>query len=245
MRRYMDMVMDQTNSQVAQTASFLDTNLFQERKSVLSAGWISLHPHLVIRAFLCQMKIMDPALLEHTRSVTHYTLLMARDLNLPKRDRRALLYSTLLHDLGKIGIDQRIMEKRERLTPQEWEIIRAHPINSVKILSSFPCFLDISPIIRHHHERFDGTGYPDGLKGEQIPFMSRLITVVDAFVAMTNVRTYQASLTISDALETIEENKGKQFDPKLTTPFIALVLETLKRRAVRGQTAQKVNADML
>jgi HD-GYP domain-containing protein (c-di-GMP phosphodiesterase class II) len=147
--------------------------------------------------------------------------------------------------LGKIGIDQRIIEKRERLTPQEWEIIRAHPINSVKILSSFPCFLDISPIIRHHHERFDGTGYPDGLKGEQIPFMSRLITVVDAFVAMTNVRSYQASLTISDALETIEENKGKQFDPKLTTPFIALVLETLKRRAVRGQTAQKVNADML
>jgi HD-GYP domain-containing protein (c-di-GMP phosphodiesterase class II) len=245
MRGYMDMIMDQNNSQAAQTASSLDTRRFQERRGVLSAGWISLHPHQVIRAFLSQMKIIDPALLEHTRSVTHYTLLMARNLNLPQRDRRELLYSTLLHDLGKIGIDKRIMEKREKLTPQEWEIIRAHPINSVKILSSFPCFVDICPIIRHHHERFDGTGYPDGLKGEQIPFMSRLITVVDAFVAMTNVRTYQASLTISDALETIEENKGKQFDPKLTTPFVAVVLETLKRRAVRGQTVQKVNADML
>lgn len=239
------MVMDQTNSQAAQTASFLDTNGFQESKSVLSTGWINLHPHQVIRAFLSQMKIMDPALLEHTRSVTHYTLLMARDLNLPKRDKRKLLYSALLHDLGKLGIDQRIIGKREKLTPEEWEIIRAHPINSVKILSSFPCFLDISPIIRHHHERFDGTGYPDGLKGEQIPLMARFITVVDAFVAMTNVRSYQASLTISDALETIEENKGKQFDPKLTPLFVAVVLETLKRRAVRGQTAQKVNVDIL
>ena len=245
MRGNRDMIIDQNNSQAAQTASSLDTHRFQESEGVLSAGWISLHPHQVIRAFLSQMKIMDPALLEHTRSVTHYTLLMARDLNLPKRDKRKLLYSALLHDLGKLGIDQRIIEKREKLTPQEWEIIRAHPINSVKILSSFPCFLDISPIIRHHHERFDGTGYPDGLMGEQIPLMARFITVVDAFVAMTNVRSYQASLTISDALETIEENKGKQFDPKLTTLFVAVVLETLKRRAVRGQTAQTVNSDIL
>ena len=239
------MIIDQNNSQAAQTASSLDTHRFQESEGVLSAGWISLHPHQVIRAFLSQMKIMDPALLEHTRSVTHYTLLMARDLNLPKRDRRKLLYSALLHDLGKIGIDQRIMEKREKLTPQEWEIIRAHPINSVKILSSFPCFLDISPIIRHHHERFDGTGYPDGLTGEQIPFKSRLIAVIDSFDAMINNRPYQGAVGISDALETIDANKGKQFDPKLADLFTAVVVENLKQRAVRERTAPKANADML
>jgi len=238
-------VMSQKNGRAAQTASSQDAHRFQERKGVLFAEWRLIHPHQVIRAFLSQMKILDPALLKHTRSVTYYTLLMARNLNFTPQDERELVYSALLHDLGQTGIDRRIIEKRERLTPKEWEVIRAHPINSVKILSSFPCFLDISPVIRHHHERFDGTGYPDGLKGEQIPLMSRLIAVVDAFVAMTNDRPYRGALMISDALETIEENKEKQFDPKIANLFIAVVVENLKRRAVRERPAQKVNADIL
>jgi HD-GYP domain-containing protein (c-di-GMP phosphodiesterase class II) len=236
--------MSQKNGRAAESASSPEAHQVQERRDVLFAGWRLIHPHQVIRAFLSQMKILDPALLVHTRKVTYYALLLARRSNFSPQDEREVLYSALLHDLGLMGIDRRIIEKRERLTPKEWEVIRAHPINSVKILSSFPCFLDISNIIRHHHERFDGTGYPDGLTGEQIPFKSRVIAVVDAFVAMTNNRPYQGALGISDALETIDEKKGKQFDPKLADIFTALVVETLRRRAVRERTAQGANADM-
>jgi polar amino acid transport system substrate-binding protein len=239
-----DVVMSHKNGRADQSASSPQAHRVQERRDVLFSGWRLIHPHQVIRAFLSQMKILDPALLAHTRKVTYYALLLARRSNFSPQDEREVLYSALLHDLGLMGIDRRIIEKRERLSPQEWEVIRAHPINGERILSSFPCFLDISPIIRHHHERFDGTGYPDGLKGEQIPFKSRLIAVVDAFDAMTNNRPYQGALGISDALETIDENKGKQFDPKLADLFTAVVIQNLKRRAVRQRTAQKVNADI-
>jgi polar amino acid transport system substrate-binding protein len=240
-----DVDMSQKNGCTAENASSPQAHRVQERRDVLFSGWRLIHPHQVIRAFLSQMKILDPALLAHTRTVTYYALLMARNLTFAPQDERELLYCALLHDLGLMGIDRRIIEKRERLTPQEWEVIRAHPVNGEKILSSLPCFLDISPIIRHHHERFDGTGYPDGLTGEQIPFKSRLIAVVDAFDAMTNNRPYQGALGISDALETIDGNKGKQFDPKLADIFTAVVVENLKRRAVRERTAQKVKTDIL
>jgi len=240
-----DVFMSQKKGRAAQSASSLQAHRVQERRDVLFSGWRLIHPHQVIRAFLAQMKILDPALLTHTRAVAYYGLLLVRSFNVAPQDERELLYCALLHDLGLMGIDRRIIEKREKLTPQEWEVIRAHPINGEKILSSFPCFLNISPIIRHHHERFDGTGYPDGLNGEQIPFKSRLIAVVDAFVAMTNNRPYQGALGISDALETIDESKGKQFDPKITDLFTAVVVKTLKRRAVQERIAQEPDTDML
>ncbi|RLB07400.1 MAG: hypothetical protein DRG50_02985 [Deltaproteobacteria bacterium] len=188
----------------------------------------SIHQHLAIKSFLTQMEILDPALLEHSRLVTHYTLLMGRSLGFTSDDERKLLHSSLLHDLGKMGIDRQIIEKKGKLTPQEWELIRAHPLNSVKILSIFPYFRDIIPIVKHHHEWYDGTGYPDGLMGEEIPLMSRMIMVADAFVAMTSDRPYRAALTINEAVGIIRKNKGRQFDPKLVHLFITVVSEELK-----------------
>jgi polar amino acid transport system substrate-binding protein len=240
--------MNQENVQTAPIGLKSNVTVSRSKNSTsdVYAEWTELRlirPQQLIRAFLSQMKLLDPALLRHTRSVTYYTLLVARHLNLEQKDKRELLYSTLLHDVGKIGLDRRIIEKKEKCTPEEWEIIRAHPINGQKILSFFPCFLNVGPIIRHHHERFDGTGYPDGLAGEQIPFKSGLIAIVDAFVAMTNVRAYQASLNVSDALETIVQNKGKQFDPKLADIFVTVIIENLKRRAAREQKAPKPDTD--
>jgi len=194
-----------------------------------------IHPHLVIRSFLTQMRILDPALLTHSRSVTYYDLVIAQALSLGPEEKKRLLYSSLLHDIGQMGIDRRIIEKREHLHPKEWDVIRAHPLNSERILSVFPCFSEIVPIIRHHHERYDGTGYPDGLVGKEIPFMSRLLAVADAFVAMTSIRPYRAALMISDALTIIEESKGKQFDPRLVDLFITVVVQNLKRRGTRGK----------
>lgn len=237
-------VMSQKNGQAAESALSDDTPQLHERQDVSFEEWRPLYPQQVIRAFLLQMKVLDPAFLQQTRLVTYYTLLMARKLNFTPQDERNLAYSSLLHDLGQLGMDRRIIEKRESLTTEEWEVFRAHPINSVKILSPFHCFRDISPIIKHHHERFDGTGYPDGLTGEQIPLMSRLIAVADAFVAMTSERPYRGALMMSDALETIAEKKGKQFDPKIASLFITAVLENLKRRSIKGRPAKLVDTDI-
>lgn len=235
----MNVTMGAKGGHVVHAVSSLHSRHPDERRGELTSKGEVIRPHHVIRSFLAQMKIVDPSLLAHSRSVTYYTLLMARAIGLTHEDERKLLYSSLLHDLGQMCIDRRIIEKRERLTPEDWEVIRVHPLSSEKILSPFPCFLEITPIVRHHHERYDGTGYPDGLKGDEIPFMSRLITLTDAFVAMTSERPYRAALMISDALEIIEERKEKQFDPKLAGLFIAVVIETLKRRRERTRAVQK------
>jgi len=194
----------------------------------LNPDWGFIHQELAIKSFLTQMEILDPTLLEHSRLVTHYTLLMARSLGFTPEDERKLQHSSLLHDLGKMGVDRQIIEKKGKLTPQEWELIQAHPLNSVKILSIFPYFREIIPVVRHHHEWYDGTGYPDGLMGEEIPLMSRIIMIADAYAAMISERPYRAALTADDALSIIEENKGRQFDPKLVSLFITVVSEDLK-----------------
>ena len=111
------------------------------------------------------------------------------------------------------------------LTPEERKIINAHSLNSAKVLSVFPYFHDIIPVVRHHHEWYDGTGYPDRLIGENIPFMSRIIMIADAFVAMTSDRPYRDALTTDEALSEIEKNKGIQFDPNLINFFTIVFLE--------------------
>ncbi len=196
----------------------------------LSQAWGFIHQQAVIMSFLTQMEIFDPALLKQCRSVAHYTVLMAQSLEFAPEEENKLLNSSLLYDLGMIGIDRRIREKRGNLTPQEWEIIRAHPLNGVKILSHFPFFCEILPVVMHHHEWYDGTGYPDSLMGEDIPLLSRIIMIVDAFVALTTDRPYRAALTINKALDVIRYNKGRQFDPKLIYPFIKVVSEDFYRR---------------
>ena len=193
------------------------------------------HRDLTIKAFLTQMEIIDPSLWAFSRSVAHYTQLMARHLQFSSEDELKLQHSSLLHDLGRMGIDRQIIDKKGKLTLQEWETIHAHPLHTEKILSVFPYFHDIIPIVKHHHEWYDGTGYPDGLMGEDIPFMSRIIMIADAFVAMTSERPYRTALTPDETLGVIEKNKGVQFDPKLVHPFITVVSEDLKSSPLRVQ----------
>lgn len=190
----------------------------------LDQVWSFDHQQTVIMSFLIQMEIFDPVLLRHARSVAHYTLLMAQSLNYTLEDKDTLLNSSLLYDVGMMGVDRRIIEK-VKLSPQEWEIIRAHPLNGVKILSPFPFLREILPIIMHHHEWYDGTGYPEGLMGEEIPLMSRIIMMADTFVSLTTDRPYRAALPINEVLDVIKQNKGRQFDPQLVPPFINVVKE--------------------
>ena len=209
----------------------------------LDQVWSFDHQQKVIMSFLIQMEIFDPALLKHARTVAHYTLLMTRSLNFTPEDKDILLDSSLLYDVGMMGVDRRIVEKKDKLNPKEWKIIQAHPLNGVKILSPFPFFRELLPIIMHHHEWYDGTGYPEGLMGEAIPLMSRIIMIADAFVALTIDRPYRSALPITKALDIIKRNKGRQFDPQLIQQFRKVVKEAYYNSInIMDESAYKLSA---
>jgi HD-GYP domain-containing protein (c-di-GMP phosphodiesterase class II) len=134
-------------------------------------------------------------------------------------------WAARLHDIGKIGVPDHILRKPGSLTEEEWVLMREHPEIGSKILAPISKMAPVSPIIRAHHEKFNGTGYPDGLKDEQIPLGSRILTVVDAYVAMTDDRIYRKSMSHNDAIEELIRNKGTHFDPRIVNLFLAIVDE--------------------
>ncbi|MFQ5444804.1 MAG: HD domain-containing phosphohydrolase, partial [Nitrospinales bacterium] len=125
-----------------------------------------------------------------------------------------------LHDIGKIGIPDSILKKPGKLDDSEFLDIKNHPVLGAKSIQTIQGFGNIARIIRHHHEKFDGTGYPDGLSAEQIPFGARIIGIVDAYDAMVHTRAYRKALPFNKVLEIIEQSGGNQFDPNLTNSFI-------------------------
>ena len=138
-------------------------------------------------------------------------------------------YGFLLHDVGKVGVPERILNKPGPLTAAEWRVMRTHPIIGYQILQGIPFMTTAASIVRCHHEMWDGAGYPEGLKGEQIPLPARVFQVVDAFDAMTTDRPYRASLGVERAAEEIQRMAGTQFDPEVCEVFHGLV-ETLPQR---------------
>jgi HD-GYP domain-containing protein (c-di-GMP phosphodiesterase class II) len=132
----------------------------------------------------------------------------------------SLTFGALLHDIGKIGIKDEILQKQGPLTSKEYHSIQEHPMIGVKILGGIDFFRDKIPMIRHHHEHFGGAGYPDGLVGEAIPLEARIITVPDAFDAMASLRPHRNAMPLKDILLEMEKYKGKQFDPKVLEIFL-------------------------
>jgi len=157
----------------------------------------------------------------HSRRVMEYSVGIARHLKLPEKDIDRLKISALLHDIGKIGISDAVLHKESRLSDKEFAIIKKHPEIGANIIKAIGAFKDLVPIVYHHHERFDGTGYPQGIYGEQIPLCARIIAVADSFDAMTSTRPYRKALNVENALLEIELNSGKQFDPSISNVFIA------------------------
>ncbi len=127
-----------------------------------------------------------------------------------------------LHDIGKVGTQERILHKPEKLTEEELNHIKEHPLIAEKILAPFEKLKSVAKVIRHHHERFDGKGYPDGLAGEDIPALSRILAIVDSYDAMTSARPYHAAMSPEDAIGEIKKNLGIQFDPEFGGIFIEL-----------------------
>ena len=132
---------------------------------------------------------------------------------------RSLSHAALLHDIGKIGVHEDILNKAGVLTDNEYEIIKKHPQMSADIIAPVPFLNPSLKGVLHHHENWDGTGYPEGLSGEQIPLMARIIAVVDAFDAMTSDRSYRGALSEAEAIERIRAGSGSQFDPRIAQLF--------------------------
>ncbi len=156
----------------------------------------------------------------HSERVTKYALLIAKEMGLTPKEIERLRIASLLHDIGKIGTYDIILDKPEKLSEEETKLIRLHPVKGEEILRPVRQLHDLLPIIRHHHERIDGKGYPDGLKGEAIPLLSRIIAVADSFDSMTSDRPYRPAPPIEYAISEIKGNSGTQFDAEVAKAFL-------------------------
>ncbi len=165
----------------------------------------------------------DPYTKGHSDRVSSYSVLIGKYLGLSEDDLKTLRIGGLFHDIGKIGIPDSILLKDSKLTDDEYSEIKNHPSIGAHILCNAEAFQDIIPIVKHHHERFDGRGYPGKLKGEDIPYFARIAAVADTFDAMTSKRTYRDSLPLDVVKEEIEDCSGTQFDPKIAKVFLDIL----------------------
>jgi HD-GYP domain-containing protein (c-di-GMP phosphodiesterase class II) len=168
------------------------------------------------------IEVRDPSTAGHAERVTRYALLLAETLKLPGHIRRQIETGGRLHDIGKIGIRDAVLRKEGRLSDEEYEHMKSHTVKGAAILAGIPDLAPVLPIIRNHHERWDGRGYPDRLAGQEIPLASRLVAVADSFDAMTSNRPYRSSLSIDEAFDQLRRGAGSQFDPECSRAFLGL-----------------------
>jgi HD-GYP domain-containing protein (c-di-GMP phosphodiesterase class II) len=159
----------------------------------------------------------------HSYRVMEYSVCIAQNMKLAEEDIQRLKKSALLHDLGKIGIPDVILHKKSMLSDEELAVIRVHSEIGANILKSVGSFKDLVPSVFHHHERFDGKGYPHGIQGEDIPLNARIIAIADSFDAVTSDRPYRKAFPRETVLAELEQNKGVQFDPHITNIFIEIL----------------------
>ncbi|MFH1416628.1 MAG: HD domain-containing phosphohydrolase [Elusimicrobiota bacterium] len=186
-----------------------------------------------VEALAAAIEGKDPYTHGHSRRVTMFSMVIGKKLGLDKKDIEDIRLSALLHDVGKIAVTESILMKESKLTDDEWYVMKQHPAKGVAMLEPVKEFKRLLPGIRHHHERYDGTGYPDGKAGEDIPLIARIIAVADAFDAMTSKRIYRDAMAEEKALKEIERCRGKQFDPEIADIFI----DVYREKFYAGDTA--------
>ncbi|MFO0842121.1 MAG: response regulator [Gemmataceae bacterium] len=168
------------------------------------------------------MEERDPYTAGHSRRVRHYAMALARALGLDRRQLKQLSLAAQLHDIGKVAVPDAILHKPDKLTAEEYAVVREHPVTGERILKPVLRSKIVLAAIRGHHERLDGTGYPDGLKGQEIPLLARLISIPDVFDALTTSRAYRDALPVHEALAILRDGAGKHFDPDLTRVFLQI-----------------------
>jgi len=182
----------------------------------------------IIRSLAKAVEAKDSYTKGHSDQVAFYSVKLGRKLGLTSNELDKLYWAGIVHDVGKIGIPDHILNKPDKLTNEEFEIMKKHPVIGREILSQVETLKDIMPIIYHHHERVDGKGYPDGLKEKEIPFFARLISVVDAYDAMTSDRAYRKAMSPSKAASILEEGAGKQWDEELVDYWLRVLKQEKK-----------------
>ena len=168
-----------------------------------------------IRALAAAIDAKDPYTRGHSERVARYAVVLAKNMGLPPDEVRKVRISALLHDVGKIGIDDRILRKPTALTDEEFEVMKTHPVKGALIMGQIPQLKEVIPGMRHHHEKWAGDGYPDGLRGEEIPRLARIIAVADTFDAMTTTRPYQKAMKLDYVVSRIRSFSGIRFDPEV------------------------------
>jgi len=173
-----------------------------------------------VKAMAAAVDAKDAYTQGHSARVSRYAVAIGRALGLAAPDLERLELAGLLHDVGKIAVPDAILKKEERLTDEEFTVIKEHPVTGERMLADLPYLpKDILPPVRHHHERWDGRGYPDGLAGAMLPPDAAIMAVADAFDAMTSTRTYRPALSVSEAVRRIREGSGTQFAPHVVLAF--------------------------
>jgi putative nucleotidyltransferase with HDIG domain len=185
-----------------------------------------------VEALTAAVEAKDPYTRGHSKRVTQYAIVLAERFGVSDADVRNLQYGATLHDIGKIGIGGHILNKRGKLTKEEYDIIKKHPIIGERIIERVDFLQGARPIVRGHHERFDGTGYPDGLRDEEIPFLARIVAVVDFFDALTSDRPYRKAYSAEETNLIIREGIGREFDPVVAKEFLAIGTHLVKPQQV-------------
>ena len=185
-------------------------------------------PHEVLLQALFER---EPDLRSHIEGVADLSLAVGERLDLPPLELEQLRLAAELHDVGKLAIPDTILRKQGALEPGEWEFIRRHTVIGQRILDAAPALYEVGKIVRSTHERWDGTGYVDGLAAEEIPLAARIIAVCDAYVAMTSDRPYRSAVSTAEAIEELRGCAGSQFDPAVVSVFCAVLAERLAAHA--------------
>jgi putative nucleotidyltransferase with HDIG domain len=199
--------------------------LIDERSKLIQKTVLAereVRSELVI-AFANAIDAKSPWTMGHSERVASYALALAKEMRVDEHDLAMLKIGSLLHDIGKIGTYDVILEKVDPLTEEEWNLIKMHPVKGAAILKPIVQLQEVMPIIRHHHERIDGKGYPDGLQGEEIPLLAKILCLADSYDAMTAERPYKRAMSKKDAISHIRLKAGTQFDPKIAEIFLRVL----------------------
>ncbi len=179
----------------------------------------------------------------HSERVVIYAKRFAKYLKLEDSLKKDLLLAAYLHDIGKSEISKELLTKREKLTQSEFNILKQHPVIGSDLIASMKEFNVVAPIIKHHHEKYDGSGYPNGLKGEEIPYLARILTIIDSFDAMTSKRPYNVRKDYNQAIEEIERSAGTHFDKKLAYKFINMLEEEMSKKNVSQELDEIISCN--
>ena len=191
-----------------------------------------------VEALVQALEAKDTYTSGHSARVGKLAIAIGEAIKMSEDKIESLKYAAVLHDVGKIGVSEVILNKEEKLLDAEWEAIRSHPVIGQTIIKGIKFLFDIGEVVRHHHERYDGKGYPDGIKGEEIPLESRIIAVADTYDAITSDRSYRKGSTHEEALVELKRVAGSQLDPALVDVFCQVVTHEVAARVVGAEQVQ-------